>query len=134
VVREAGDFFRRLTDGRYRKLVAPIGEETIEVVGADGRRKQPEELSRGTAEQLYLAIRFGYIRSRGEVSESLPVVMDDILVNFDHRRIRRAAEAILELADRHQVLFFTCHPGTAVLLSEMGGNLPVIRLHEGCIA
>ncbi len=134
VVREAGDFFRRLTDDRYRKLVAPIGEETIEVVGADGRRKQPEELSRGTAEQLYLAIRFGYIRSRGEVSESLPVVMDDILVNFDHRRIRRAAEAILELADRHQVLFFTCHPGTAVLLSEMGGNLPVIRLHEGCIA
>jgi len=134
VVREAGDFFRRITDGRYRELVAPIGEETIEVVGADGSRKQPEELSRGTAEQLYLAIRFGYIRSRGELSESLPVVMDDILVNFDHRRVRRAMEAIMELADRHQVLFFTCHPETATLLSEMGGNLPVIRLHEGTIA
>jgi uncharacterized protein YhaN len=134
VVREAGSFFRRITEGGYRELFAPIGEETIEVVGADGKRKQPEELSRGTAEQLYLAIRFGYIRSRGENSESLPVVMDDILVNFDHRRLPRAAEAVLELADRQQVLFFTCHPETAALLSEMGGNLPVLRLHEGRFA
>jgi uncharacterized protein YhaN len=133
VVRMAGVFFRRFTDGRYREVVAPIGEETIEIVGADGSRKQPEELSRGTAEQLYLALRFGYIRSRGELTESLPVVMDDILVNFDHRRVRRAMESILELADRNQVLFFTCHPETAALLSKMGGNLPVIRLHEGCI-
>jgi uncharacterized protein YhaN len=133
VVREAADFFRRITAGRYRELVAPIGEETIEVVGADGSRKQPEDLSRGTAEQLYLALRFGYIRSRAELSELLPVVMDDILVNFDHRRMRRAIEAILDLADRHQVLFFTCHPATAALVSEMGGNLPVTRLHEGSI-
>ena len=43
--------------------------------------------------------------------------MDDILVNFDPERARRTAESVAELAGTHQVLFFTCHPRTAELLS-----------------
>jgi len=48
----------------------------------------------------------------GREAESLPVVMDDILVNFDPTRAERAARSIEDLATRHQVLYFTCHPAT----------------------
>jgi uncharacterized protein YhaN len=134
VVREAEGFFRRITGGRYTQLLAPIGEESIEVVDAGRNRRKPDELSRGTAEQLYLALRFGYIRSRAENAESLPVIMDDILVNFDPSRARRAAEAILDLATGQQVLFFTCHPETVDLFRTSSGNgIPTWQITDGGI-
>ncbi len=73
VIRDAGAFFKKITGSRYTELLAPIQEETIEVISSKKERKKPEELSRGTAEQLYLAIRFGYIRNRAKSSEALPV-------------------------------------------------------------
>jgi uncharacterized protein YhaN len=48
--------------------------------------------------------------------------MDDILVNFDPDRADRAADALHALAERHQVLFFTCHPRTAELLDPTGAS------------
>jgi uncharacterized protein YhaN len=133
VVREAEGFFSRFTGGKYTNLFAPIGEETIEVIEAGNARKKPEALSRGTAEQLYLAIRFGYIKSRAENAESLPIVMDDILVNFDPSRCRWAAEAILELASAQQILFFTCHPETVDRFTSCGSEVPIWEIKEGRI-
>ncbi|MBI4332946.1 MAG: AAA family ATPase, partial [Chloroflexi bacterium] len=92
VIREAAGYFSRITGGRYSGLLARVGVDKLEVITPLGARKTPEVLSRGTAEQLYLAIRFGYIRHRARDSESLPVVMDDILVNFDATRAAYAIE------------------------------------------
>ncbi len=70
-------------------------------------------LSRGTAEQLCLALRFGLVERFVETSgEPLPIVMDDILVNFDDDRAARAARSIEALAGTCQVIYFTCHPTT----------------------
>ena len=110
VVRHAQEFFTAITDGRYRQVFAPLGEQTITVTDADGRTKQPSELSRGTREQLFLSLRFGLIRELGERTEPLPVVVDEVLVNFDPDRARRAAVAFTELSKTNQVLVFTCHP------------------------
>jgi len=117
-----------MTRGRYTKIIAPVGADTIEVLAAAGERRKPEELSRGTTEQLYLALRFGYIRLRAADHERLPVVMDDILVNFDPHRATEAASAILKLADEHQILFFTCHPETVAQFRKHDTSLPVYRL------
>jgi uncharacterized protein YhaN len=57
--------------------------------------------------------------------------MDDILVNFDPQRARASISAILELADRNQILFFTCHPETVSLIKEHNQNIPVWRLEGG---
>ena len=61
VIRDAGDFFKSTTNNGYESIVATIGEDNIEAVTKDMKRKKPGEMSRGVAEQLYLAIRFGYI-------------------------------------------------------------------------
>ena len=134
VIQDASVFFRTITDGGYHKLMAPIGKNTIEVITSRNERKKPEELSRGTVEQLYLSIRFGYIRNRSQNSESLPVIMDDVLVNFDPVRARNAAKAILELSKDHQILFFTCHPETVDIFRNVSKNVVVYKIENGQIA
>jgi uncharacterized protein YhaN len=133
IIQDAGNFFSQMTGGRYTGLLAPIGDNTILAVNDKGEQVLPQALSRGTAEQLYLAVRFGYIRHRAKTGEALPVVMDDILVNFDPVRARHAAEAIQTLSESHQVLYFTCHPETVALFKEMDTDLPVYTLKDGTI-
>lgn len=133
VIRTASTYFQAITGGRYERIVAPAGEKTIEVVAPGGERKTPAQLSRGAAEQLFLAVRFGYISTYTVNGEGLPIVMDDILVNFDPARARQAAAAIVELAAGHQVLFFTCHPATVSLFREQEPGIPLYHLAQGAL-
>jgi uncharacterized protein YhaN len=57
--------------------------------------------------------------------------MDDILVNFDPQRARAAISTILALAEKNQVLFFTCHPETVSLIKDLEQNVPVWELEKG---
>ena len=131
VVRESEHFFQTITNGRYQTIVAPHGEENIQVIGANDSRYDLNILSRGTAEQLYLSLRFGYIQEFGRRSRPLPVVMDEILVNFDPERVRAAITTMLDLAESNQVLFFTCHPETVPLFKKIDKTIPVWHLEGG---
>lgn len=117
VVRAAESLFETMTEGRYRGVRVPLGGESITVVTASGEVLPTARLSRGTAEQLYLALRVGLIRSFGEQGPHLPVLMDDIVVNFDAERLKGAAVAVAQLAESRQVIFFTCHEATAAVLA-----------------
>ena len=119
VIRHAQKFFATITDQRYDRLFSPIGEQMLTVIERTGVSKQPAELSRGTREQLYLSLRFGLIREFGERTERLPVVVDEVLVNFDPDRAQRAAEAFVELSQTSQILVFTCHPETVDLFRRL---------------
>lgn len=113
VVQAAERHFEAWTGGRYRRIVVPLGGAIESVVRRDGTPLRLADLSRGTAEQLYLALRFGLVERFAETTgEPLPVVMDDILVNFDDERAALAARSIEELARTCQVIYFTCHPET----------------------
>ena len=128
VVRHAQEFFADITEGRYKQVYAPLGEQTITVTDADGGTKQPSELSRGTREQLFLSLRFGLIRELGQRTEPLPVIVDEVLVNFDPERALRAAVSFARLSETNQVLVFTCHPSVVDLFrtatSEAGIEAP----------
>jgi uncharacterized protein YhaN len=131
VIKEAQSFFSKMTLGRYSRIFAPLDEAKIYVEDKDGRRKDILDLSRGTAEQLYLSLRFGFVREFSKRAESLPIVFDDILVNFDPERFRAACEAIKELAKTNQILYFTCHPESVNLLSKIIPNSKVIDINVG---
>jgi len=60
VIRDAGAIFNKITNGKYSKVLAPLGEDTIAVVTSTGKRKRPDELSHGTSEQLYLSLHLFY--------------------------------------------------------------------------
>ena len=123
VIRHAQAFFSRITGQSYVRLYVPIGEQTITATAAGGGDKQPADLSRGTREQLYLALRLGLIREFGEHAERLPVVVDEVLVNFDSERAHLAAQAFSELAQTNQVLVFTCHRTIVDMFGEGGAQV-----------
>ncbi|MBR6976362.1 MAG: hypothetical protein IKH84_05635, partial [Ottowia sp.] len=139
VVRTAAEIFRAITDGRWAGLAASLEDNSISVVPPHGEAVPPEQLSRGTQEQIYLAMRLGHIRSHTEQAGSLPLIMDDILVNFDPERARRTAASLLRFTSGdmgghpQQVLFFTCHPHIADMLQEIMPQSGRYAVHDGTI-
>ncbi len=134
VVRRASVHFRRLTGGRYQGLWIPLegGVEALPV--GEEAPKAVEQLSRGAAEQLYLALRFGFVEHLARRSPALPIIMDDILVNFDPGRARCAVQALVELAEQFQILFFTCHPETVQTFREVDPGIPLWEICDGRVA
>ena len=128
VIQTAQRHFRTITGGRYTQIVVPLDAKEIEVVQPNGARKRPQDLSRGAREQLYLALRFGFIAEFSRKTARLPVIVDDILVNFDPERARATAEAFVELSDTNQVIVFTCHPATVEHFRAASLNVQVVEL------
>jgi uncharacterized protein YhaN len=128
VVKRAEAAFARMTNGRFPHIAIPLGKEDIEVFTTNAAAAGTDKLSRGTAEQLYLALRIGLVDQLGDVGAGLPVLMDDVLVNFSPDRLQPAAEAVAELAEKRQVVFFTCHPAMADLLCRVAPQAVRIEL------
>ena len=61
VLKTAETYFRAWTAGRYQRILAPIGSQAEAVEHQDGSNIAIDDLSTGTAQQLYLAIRFGLL-------------------------------------------------------------------------
>lgn len=131
VLKAAERYFSSFTAGRYTELRAPAGQSRIVVMTPGGATREIDQLSRGTAEQLYLSLRFGFVQEFVTRSEPLPLVFDDILVNFDPGRARAAAQSILELSRSLQILLFTCHPATVDLVRGIDTGVPVYALEDG---
>ena len=122
VVRRASKWLNRMSGNRYVDIQAEVGgDRQISVIDQAGRKKTPEQLSRGTRDQLYLALRFGLIQNFGENGARLPVVVDEVLVNCDPERAKVAVEGFVELAQTNQVLVLTCHPWVRDLFKEASG-------------
>ena len=128
VIRRAQEIFSALTGGRYTRLATPLGQFAPSVADASAVGKAPDQLSRATAEQLFLALRLSYIENLADAHPALPVLMDDVLVNFDDDRRRAAVRVIAEFATRRQVVFFTCHPATVQAFAEEAGEHTQLEL------
>jgi uncharacterized protein YhaN len=106
VLESSSLYFSKITEGEYKSIIFTASNEML-LVKADGTRFSPSELSRGTAEQVYLAIRLAVAMNAGPAG--FPIFMDDIAVNFDEKRTKRTMALIGEAAHDRQILFFTCH-------------------------
>ena len=67
-------------------------------------------LSSGTREAVFLSLRLALVADFARRGIVLPLILDDVLVNFDRLPRTNAAHVLLDFADHgHQVLMFTCH-------------------------
>lgn len=133
VVARASALFATVTDGRYVQLVARVDadggrSQGIDAIASTGERVDSGELSRGTAEQLYLCLRLALAASFAGGAVTLPLVLDDVLVNFDPRRATAVARVIAEVAASHQVLCFTCHSHVVELLCSADPTTRLVDL------
>ncbi|MDR3319905.1 MAG: AAA family ATPase [Desulfovibrio sp.] len=98
----------------------------------------PDVLSRGAQEQAYLSLRLAYIANHTSEAEPLPVIMDEILVNFDPVRAERTACALADMAEgsagnRHQLLYFTCQPHIVEMLRGIAPQATLFSVRDGGI-
>ncbi|WP_274650245.1 AAA family ATPase [Paenibacillus humicola] len=115
VLREASRFMRIMSGGRYVRVSVPESSPDIRLEAADGREIGSAFLSRGTAEQLYLSMRFALA---DEAAAELPMILDDLFVNFDRGRLEAAISVLGELSGRRQLVLLTCHEHIRDLLLD----------------
>ena len=140
VIRMASRLLGVMTGGAWDTVSMALDGGALTVLPPVGEGVTPEVLSRGTQEQLYLALRLAHVRQQARLGGvALPLIMDDILVNFDPERAARTAGVLEEMVtpsegvEGHQVLFFTCHPHIASLLRERMPAAALFVMEQGAL-
>ncbi len=125
-LQEASVYLERMTQGRYQRVWTPLDEDVL-VLNDDAQRTfSVETLSRGTREQLFLCLRLALAASYARRGARLPLVLDDVLVNFDSQRAKAAAEVLRDFAETgHQLFVFTCHEHIARMFQALR-----VEVHE----
>jgi uncharacterized protein YhaN len=118
---EASGILQRLTDGKYKRIWTPLANDILLVETDEGESLPVEALSRGTREQLLLSVRLALVALLARRGVKLPMVLDDVLVNFDVDRAGRAVEVLKQFAeDGHQLMLFTCHEHIWSMFRQQG--------------
>ena len=102
----AGAYMARLTGDRYAAVTLTRELEGAAARPGDVLPRSVLYLSRGTADQLYLAVRLAVCRLC--LPDRPPILLDDALAAFDDQRLTLALELLAELAREQQILLFTC--------------------------
>ncbi|WCB93731.1 SbcC-like subunit of palindrome specific endonuclease [Baekduia alba] len=108
----ANELFPALTCERFARLETDVDdrdEDVLIAITADGSRRRVEELSDGTREQLFLALRLAAIERHVATAQPVPVLFDDVLLESDDERADRILTALAELATHTQVILLTHH-------------------------
>ncbi len=127
----ASVLFSELTCGSFSGLVADYDKDDRPIIA--GRRASSGDIvplagfSDGTSDQLYLALRLAYLRRIDAEGELMPLIVDDILVDFDEPRAAAALRILGELSRERQVILFTHHEHILKLARE---NIPPDLLVE----
>ena len=124
----ASRYIAAITDGAYTELRLSR-ELTIGVRIPQTRRmnENPERvLSKGTVDQIYLALRLALVEAVSENDETIPMLLDDPFANYDDQRLNRTLRLLATIGERQQVLLFTCREDVARAAEAI--EAPIIRL------
>lgn len=126
---KSAEIFTKLTRGKYNRVLlnkelAPSAQESGSLLP-----RETFQLSQGTADQLYLAVRLAICDMVLPQEKAAPLVLDDALVTFDDQRMAAALDLLLQLARTRQILLFTCQNREAAYLQQTGAShVQVLRL------
>lgn len=124
--------FSRLTLGKFSGVRAGFDDRdraALVCVRATGAEVDVAGLSEGTRDQLYLSLRLASLLRYADIGGPMPLVLDDLLVQFDDERSRAALGVLAEVSSRMQVLFFT-HHARLVELAREAVPAPGLHVHE----
>ena len=112
ILARAGEYFRRMTRDSFTGLRLDMTDSGDMIVGVrpDGKSVPVDPgMSEGTADQLFLSFRLASVLAYLEGHESIPFIVDDILVNCDDERAAATLDVLADLSRKTQVIFFTHH-------------------------
>ncbi len=128
LLKSVSTLISQITGGKYVRVEQRFADSILRVVTDRGDERTFDELSTGTREQLYLSIRLAFVADYCAKNEPLPVVMDDVFVNFDHERAKASFSALKSLLESTQVCFFTCHESQVEIARSVFPHLNLIRI------
>ncbi len=129
---EASTYLERFTEGRYTRIWTPLSADVLRVDGSDGQSMSLDLLSQGTREAVFLSLRLALSAAYARRGAVLPLVLDDVLVNFDARRARAAAVVLRDFANAgHQMLMFTCHQHIMQIFEAAGAEIRLLPVRNG---
>jgi uncharacterized protein YhaN len=130
VLSRAKELFTTLTGGRFTELLAEQdshGKDVLRVRRAGGAVVGiGPELSEGTLDQVYLALRLAALQRYADAGRTMPLVFDDIFITSDDERTAAGLATLDGIADQFQVVVFTHHAHMAELARAA---LPAGRVH-----
>lgn len=122
VLRRTNELFKELTLGSFDGIRLEPGDKgnTVLVgIRSDTKEAVPVGgMSEGSADQLYLAVRLASLESWLDRNEAIPLIVDDILIQFDDERALAALQILARLSAKTQVIFFTHHMHLVKLAEE----------------
>jgi uncharacterized protein YhaN len=68
-------------------------------------------------------MRLGIVAEFEKNAESLPLILDDVLVDFDTPRRRTAVQMLAEFAKNRQLIIMSCHQETVDLYRGVKANI-----------
>lgn len=126
-LREASAFLTQLTEGKYVRIWTPLGKNQLRIDNAHGQALPLEVLSRGTREAVFISLRLSLAAAYARRGVTIPLVLDDVLVNFDSVRAESAAKVLRDFASLgHQVVMFTCHEHIMRIFHDIGVQVRVL--------
>lgn len=108
ILAQANDYIETITDREYVRLEWSDEDGSLHLQRKDGIVFKAEEVSRGTQEAVYVALRLS-LAKQSFVKDPMPIIIDDSFVNFDEKRVERVIAILQSIQSTHQVIFFTCH-------------------------
>ncbi|MCI8506401.1 MAG: AAA family ATPase [Lachnospiraceae bacterium] len=116
--RQVSTIMSAITDGVYDRF--HIDENLAVTMRNGGRSVSLDSLSRGTMEQVYLALRLSAVKILFP-GQSLPILLDDTFAYYDDTRLNNTLKYLAE-SYHGQIFLFTSHKREAAFLSRM--NVP----------
>lgn len=128
----ASGYFRTLTGGVYSGLrISDDDAGTPELVAVESGRREKSlaELSVGTRDQVWLALRLSGVVAAAKETP-FPLLLDDSLVQFDNERAKAALAVLHKVSEHVQVLLLTHHDHLAALAEAVvpGDDLSIVVL------
>ena len=104
----ASDLIAGITGGIYSSMSV---DENLNIFMNTRAKLVPiEQVSSGTMDQIYLALRMAVARLMQGEQEPLPLIFDDSFVLYDDERLKTALKWLVKAYD-NQIIVFTCISG-----------------------
>jgi uncharacterized protein YhaN len=132
LMRRAGELFSLLTGGAYAGLGQRYDDDDVpHLIGrrADCSGVAVSDLSEGTRDQLYLALRLAYVEDYASRAEPPPFLGDDIFASSDDQRTLFGLRALSEISESVQPILFTHHCAVVEAAQrEFGAAADIIKI------
>ena len=115
----------KISNGKYKKVNFDADRGLV-VEKEDGEYINCNNLSIGTIDQLYLALRLSAMNDISQ--EKMPIILDEVFVYYDNERLKNILKFIDNNYKENQIIIFTCSNREKDIMDELDIDYNLINL------